>query len=95
MKFQPLGDRVLVEIILEEEKHGGLYLPNQPQENKLVTGKVIAVGEGKTTPTGELLYMTLEVGDVVVFWSYSGVKVDDTVKMFREEEIVGVVNAVN
>ncbi len=55
MKIRPLGDRILIKRIQEEEKtKGGIIIPDTAKE-KPQEGKVVAVGKGKVTEQGKLL----------------------------------------
>ncbi len=72
-KLEPLGNRVLVQILEQEERtKGGIYLPETAKE-KPQQARVIAIGEEAEEE------LSLEVGDVVIFPKYSGteVRVDD------------------
>jgi len=92
-KFRPLGDRVLVKRIKEEEKtKGGIIIPDTAKE-KPQEGKIVAVGKGKKTDEGKVIPMDLKAGDKVLFGKYSGseIKLDgDELIIMREEEILGV-----
>lgn len=89
--IRPLEDRVVVEPLEAEEKtSGGIYIPEAAKE-KPQRGKVLAVGPGKRTDSGELIPMTVAIGDVVVYGRYSGndVKVGESeVKILREGDIL-------
>src|SRR6202165_2972815 len=93
MKLRPLGDRMLVKRIKEEEKtKGGIIIPDtakeQPQE-----GKVVAVGKGKMTEQGKLVAPDVKAGDKILFGKYSGSegKLDGEEHMIlREDDILGV-----
>ena len=71
MNIRPLGDRILVKRIQEEEKTKGGSLfqtpPRKPQE-----GKVVAVGKGKMTENGKLLPPDVKAGDRILFGKYAG-----------------------
>ncbi len=94
MNIKPLGDRVLVEPQKEEEvKKGGIIIPDSAKE-KPMQGKVIAVGEGKRDDKGNLIPMTVKVGDKVLLPKYGGteVKIDDKeYQIVREEDILGII----
>ena len=66
MKIKPIGERVLLQPVREEERtKGGIYLPESAREAKK-RGTVVAVGtdtDGKTLP--------LETGDTVLYGGYS------------------------
>lgn len=91
VSIRPLEDRVVVEPLEAEEKtSGGIYIPEAAKE-KPQRGKVLAVGPGKRTDSGELIPMTVAPGDVVVYGRYSGndVKVGESdVKILREGDIL-------
>lgn len=79
MKLQPLSDKVIVEVLSSEEKtSGGLYLPDAAKE-KPQEAKVVAIGRGKTLPSGKTVSPSVKPGDKVIFAKYSGseIKVDD------------------
>lgn len=94
MKIQPLGDRVLVEPVKEEEaKKGGIIIPDTAKE-KPTNGKVIAIGTGKLDDNGKKIPFNVKVGDKVLMPKYGGteVKIDDKeYQIVREEDILGVV----
>ena len=78
MKFKPLHDRVLIEVLENIEKtSGGIIIPDSAQE-KPQEGKVVAVGGGAKTDDGKLIPMDVKVGDKVLFgkWSGTEVKID-------------------
>jgi chaperonin GroES len=93
MKIRPLGDRILVKRIKEEEKtKGGIFIPDTAKE-KPQEGKIVAVGKGKMTEAGKLVAPEVKAGDTVLFGKYSGseVKLDGEEHMImREEDILGV-----
>jgi chaperonin GroES len=93
--FKPLGDRVLVEPVKEDEQKtaGGIIIPDSAKE-KPVQGKVMAVGPGARKETGERIPMEVKVGDRVLYGKYSGteVKVDGSERLImRESDIYGII----
>ena len=94
MKIQPLGDRVLVEPIKEDEvKKGGIIIPDTAKE-KPQQGKVIAVGSGKLDDNGKVIPFHVKKGDKVLMPKYGGteIKIDDKdYLILREEDILGVI----
>lgn len=73
--LKPLGDRVIVEVVEEEEQTvGGIVLANNAKQ-KPQTGKVVAVGEGALTPEGKRLPMAVKVCDTVLYDKYAGSEV--------------------
>ncbi|HXZ88659.1 MAG TPA: co-chaperone GroES [Candidatus Binataceae bacterium] len=93
MKIRPLGDRILVKRIKEEEKtKGGIIIPDTAKE-KPQEGKVVAVGKGKMTEEGKLLVPDVKAGDKILFGKYAGseVKLDGEEHLIlREDDILGV-----
>ena len=93
MKIRPLGDRILVKRIKEEEKtKGGIIIPDSAKE-KPQEGKVVAVGKGKVTEDGKLVAPEVKAGDRVLFGKYSGseIKLDGEEHLIlREDDILGV-----
>ena len=86
MKFKPLHDRVLIEVLDSSEKTaGGIIIPDSAQE-KPQEGKVVAVGGGAKTEDGKKIPMDVKVGDKVLFgkWSGTDVKIDG-----KDNEAVG------
>ncbi len=94
MKFQPLGDRVLVKPLeAKEVKKGGIIIPDTAKE-KPQEGEVIAAGPGKRTEDGKLIPMDVKVGDKILFGKYSGteVKIEDIEYLImNQEDILGTV----
>lgn len=96
MKLKPLGDRVLVKRLEQEEvTKGGIIIPDSAKE-KPMKGEIIAVGPGKIGEDGKHLKMHVEKGDLVLFNKYAGteIKVDDEdFLVMREDDILAVIEA--
>jgi chaperonin GroES len=76
MKIRPLGDKIVVEVLEEEDKTpGGIYLPDTAKK-KPQQGKVVAVGEGRLLEDGTRAKMSVKVGDRVLFSKYGGNEVE-------------------
>lgn len=94
-KIHPLGDRVLIEPMKEEEKtKSGIVLPDTVQHERPEQGKVIAVGPGKLNEDGDVMPMRVKKGDVVLFTKYgpNEVKVDNKEYLIaREDDILAVI----
>lgn len=94
MKIKPLGERVLVEPIKEEEAvKGGIIIPDSARE-KPQEGKVVAVGTGKVDENGKKVPFNVKKGDIVLMPKYGGteVKVDGKeYQIMREEDILAIV----
>src|SRR5271170_7439935 len=93
LKIRPLGDRILVRRIQEEEKtKGGIIIPDTAKE-KPQEGKVVAVGKGKMTEEGKLLVPDVKAGDKILFGKYAGSEVKlegEEHLILREDDILGV-----
>ena len=97
MAFRPLGDRVLVRRVEEEEKtKGGIIIPDSAKE-KPQEGEVIGVGPGARDDNGKIQPLDVKVGDRILFgkWSGTEVKIDgDDLIIMKESDILGVVDKV-
>lgn len=95
MKFRPLGDRVLVKRVEEEQKtKGGIIIPDTAKE-KPMEAQVVAVGPGARNEKGELVAMSVKAGDRVLFgkWSGTEVKIDGKdLLIMKESDILGVID---
>ena len=93
MAFRPLGDRVLVKRVEEEEKtKGGIIIPDTAKE-KPQEGEVLAVGPGARDDSGKLQPLDVKVGDRILFgkWSGTEVKLDgQDLLIMKESDILGV-----
>ena len=93
-KIQPLGTRVLVKRIEEEEQKsdGGIFLPDTAKE-KPQEAEVVALGTGKNDE-GEIVEFSVKVGDKVLISKYGGteVKIDgDECLILSESDILGII----
>ncbi len=92
MNFRPLHDRVVVKRIDEEEKTaGGIIIPDTAKE-KPMQGKVIAVGPGKRSDSGEVSPLDVKAGDTVIFGKWSGTEVTidgQDLLIMNERDIMG------
>jgi chaperonin GroES len=93
MAFRPLGDRVLVRRVEEEEKtRGGIIIPDTAKE-KPQEGEVIAVGPGNRDDDGDYIQLDVKAGDRILFgkWSGTEVKLDgEDLLIMKESDILGV-----
>lgn len=92
--LKPLGNRVLLEVVKQEEKtSGGIVLPDSAKE-KPQTAKVVAVGDGRLLDNGETAPVHVKEGDQVVFEKYAGseVKFEGTEYLVvKDSDLVAVV----
>ena len=93
MKFRPLGDRVVVRRLAEEEKSsGGIIIPDTAQE-KPQEGQIVSVGPGALDERGKRVAPEVKEGDFVLFgkWSGTEVKIDgEDLLVMKETDIMGV-----
>jgi len=94
MKVRPLGDRVLIKRLSEQEKtKGGIVLPDTAKE-KPQRGEVVAVGEGRLTDDGKRIPMNVKVGDKVIFAKYAGTEIeldDEEYLLMSESDILAII----
>lgn len=94
MKLKPLGGRVIVEPIEQEEMTaGGIILPETAKE-KPQEGKILAAGPGDRDDSGNRIALEVKVGDRILYAKYSGTEVKiDGKKMLilREADILAIV----
>ena len=95
MKLQPLGDRVIVQAIEEEETTAsGIVLPDTAKE-KPQRGKVIAAGDGKWDEDGEKrIPLDVGEGDEVLYSKYGGTEISvdgDDLLVLRESDVLAKV----
>jgi chaperonin GroES len=94
MNIKPLGDRVLVQPVEDQEvKKGGIIIPDTAKE-KPQEGKVIAVGTGKRDEHGKLIPFEVKKGDRVLISKYGGTEIKMDGKdylIMREDDILGVI----
>ena len=85
MNLKPLYDNIIVKQLKEEETtKSGIVLPDTINKEKPQQGEVIAVGPGKKDNNGNLIEMSLKIGDKILFSRYS----PNEVKIDNEEYLV-------
>ena len=94
MNLKPLGDRLIVEVLEEEETTvSGIVLPDTAKE-KPQRGRVLAIGPGARDDDGEYIAMDLEEGDEIIFSKYGGTEIKlgvDEVLILRESDVLAKV----
>ena len=94
MAFRPLGDRVLIKRVEEEEKtKGGIIIPDTAKE-KPQEGEVIATGPGARDEAGKVQPLDVKAGDLILFgkWSGTEVKIDgEELLIMKESDVMGVI----
>jgi len=93
--IKPVADRVLIKLAeIETKTAGGIILSEGAQE-KVLTGEVLAVGEGRTTTDGTLIPPSVKVGDTILFGKYAGLdKWEDNgedLYLIQDQAILGII----
>lgn len=94
MKLKPLGNRVVIEPMEEEEiTSGGIVLPETAKE-KPQKGTVKAVGPGERDDNGKRIEMDVKEGDTVLFAKYAGTEIKVEGKkllILRESDLLAII----
>ena len=94
MNLKPLGDRLVIKPLEQEEQTtSGIFLPETAKE-KPQQGKVIAAGPGARKETGERVAMDVNVDDTVLYAKYSGttIKLNGTEYLIlKETDVLAIV----
>lgn len=94
VKFQPLGNRILVRRLEQEEKvKGGIIIPDTAKK-KQEQAEVIAIGTGKKDKNGKLLPISVKVGDIVLMEKYSGQEIrlnDADYVIVRADDLIAII----
>ncbi len=94
MKLKPLGDRLIIKVVEEEETTAsGILLPDTAKE-KPQKGKVVAVGKGRIDDNGKRIALDVEEGDEVLYSKYGGteIKVEgEDLLVLRESDVLAKV----
>ena len=94
IKLKPLGDRLVVEAIEQEETtSSGILIPETAKE-KPHEGKVLAAGPGRLDDSGKRVTMEVKVGDHVLYAKYAGTEIklegDKKVLILRESDVLAL-----
>lgn len=94
LNVKPLGDRVVVKALEQEERtRGGIVLPDTAKE-KPQRGEVLAVGSGAVLENGERRPLEVKAGDRVIFSRYAGTEIKlegEEVLILSERDILAVI----
>lgn len=90
MQLKPLGDRVVVKAVAQEEvTASGIVLPDTVEKEKKEEGEIVAIGDGE-----KIKKLNLKVGDKIIFGKYAGdeVELEDTeYKILKDEDVLAVI----
>ena len=94
LNLKPLGERLIVEPIEQEETTaGGIVLPETAKE-KPQKGKVVAVGPGARDESGNRIDMDVSADDEVLFAKYAGTEIKIEGKkllILKESDVLAIV----
>ena len=95
VNIQPLGDRIVVKRLEEDEKKkGGIIIPDTAKEKPL-QGEVVAVGPGRWGEDGKRIRLEVKAGDRILIGKYSGTEVKlngEEYIIMREEDVLAIVS---
>ncbi len=95
VKFTPLGERLIVKPLEEEQTtSSGIILPDTAKE-KPQEGEVVAVGPGRVTDDGARVPMEIQTGDRIIYSKYAGTEYKDEGQEYlilRESDVLAKVN---
>lgn len=93
LNLKPLGDRIVVKPLEEEEvTPGGIVLPETAKE-KPQKGEVLAIGPGARDDDGNRIAMDVSVGDKVLYAKYGGTEIkmnSDKLLILRESDVLAI-----
>ena len=94
MNLKPLGDRLIVKAVEEEETTAsGIVLPDTAKE-KPQRGKVLAVGDGKVGDDGKRVPLDVAEDDEVLYSKYGGTEINidgEDLLVLRESDVLAKV----
>ncbi|MCP5506287.1 MAG: co-chaperone GroES [Chlamydiales bacterium] len=94
LSLRPLGDRLIVQRLEQEETlKGGIILPDTAKK-KQEMATVVAIGNGKVTEEGKTLPMPVKVGDTILMDKYSGQEVtvdSEEYLVLRADDVIATV----
>lgn len=94
VKFKPLGNRVLVRRLEQEEKlKGGILLPDTAKK-KQEQAEVVAIGTGKKDKQGNLIPIPVKIGDVIIMEKYTGQDIkleDEEYVILKADDIIAII----
>lgn len=85
IKIQPLGSRLIVKPVAEDEvTKAGIILPETTDKERPIRGEVLSIGLGKVLENGQREKIDLKVGDKILFEKYGS----DEYKVDKDEFLV-------
>lgn len=97
MNILPLYDRLLVQVIDTEQTSSGGIILTKEQNQKAVSGHVLAVGKGfRNKDSSYISPLTVKVGDTIIFSKYSCTEIhipnQDNLFIVREDDVLAIMN---
>ena len=92
LNIKPLADRVIVAPMEKETMKGGIIIPDTAKE-KPQQGKIVAVGPGQISDSGERVAPEVATGDIVLYGKYSGTEVNvdgSDYLILRESDVLAI-----
>ena len=93
MKIHPLGDRILIKRLEENEQvSGGIIIPDTAKE-KPQEAEVVAVGPGRRGEDGDLIALDLQPGQKVLVGKYAGNEIEvegEEFVILSEDDVLGI-----
>src|SRR5262245_51562105 len=92
-KVKPLGDRILVRRVEEEEVQGGGIIIAETAKEKPQQGEVLAVGPGRLNEDGKRIPLEVKTGDRILMGKYAGTEVKlegEECLILREDDVLAV-----
>ncbi len=90
--IKPLNDYLLLEKTPSEKKVGSIVLTTEKKSGNVAT--VVAIGPGKKDEKGNILPISVKVGDKVVYREYSGTDVEEEGKKYillKDEDVLATI----
>jgi len=92
LNIKPLADRVIVAPMEKETMKGGIIIPDTAKERPQ-QGKIVAVGPGQTSDSGERVAPEVKKGDIVLYGKYAGTEVSvdgNDYLILRESDVLAI-----
>ncbi len=95
MNIKPLSNHVFIELETQETMtKSGIYIPETADKERPVKGKILAIGPGKRNEDGEIIPMSVKIGDQVLFRKYGPDEIEVEGKKYlvgSEDDILAVI----
>jgi len=93
--IQPLSDHIFIEPVEEEKTtESGIVIPETADKERPMKGKVLAVGPGKRNEKGEVIPVSVSVGDFILFKKYGPDEIEIDGKSYlvgREDDVLAII----